>query len=71
MGVWCASASTGSARRSTYRDELPPRALPWPRVLRLLRSIDRTSPAGWRDLCSLHLIAYYGLRPSEVVALRP
>ena len=54
----------------TYRDELPPRALPWTTVLRLLRSIDRTSRAGWRDLCILHLIAYYGLRPSEVVALR-
>jgi integrase len=54
----------------TYRDELPPRALPWPSVLRLLRSIDRTSRAGWRDLCILHLIAYYGLRPSEVIALR-
>ena len=54
----------------TYRGELPPRALPWPSVLRLLRSIDRTSRAGWRDLCILHLVAYYGLRPSEVVALR-
>jgi integrase/recombinase XerD len=54
----------------TYRHELPPRALPWPIVLRLLRSIDRTSRAGWRDLCVLHLVAYYGLRPSEVVALR-
>lgn len=54
----------------TYRGELPPRALPWPRVLQLLRSIDRTSRTGWRDLCILHLIAYYGLRPGEVVALR-
>jgi integrase len=54
----------------TYRGELPPRALPWPTVLRLLRSIDRTSRAGWRDLCILHLIAYYGLRPCEVVGLR-
>ncbi len=27
----------------TYRDELPPRALPWPSVLKLLRSIDRAS----------------------------
>jgi site-specific recombinase XerD len=54
----------------TYRGELPPRALPWPSVLHLLRSIDRTSRAGWRDLCILHLIAYYGLRPSEVIALR-
>jgi len=54
----------------TYRDELPPRALPWPSVLRLLRSIDRTGRAGWRDLCILHLMAYYGLRPIEVVTLR-
>jgi len=54
----------------TYRDELPPRALPWSSVLKLLRSIDRASRNGWRDLCILHLIAYYGLRPSEVVALR-
>lgn len=54
----------------TYRGELPPRALPWPNVLRLLRSIGRTSRNGWRDLCILHLIAYYGLRPGEVVALR-
>jgi integrase/recombinase XerD len=54
----------------TYRGELPPRALPWPSVLRLLRSIDPASPADWRDLCILHLIAHYGLRPGEVVALR-
>jgi integrase len=54
----------------TYRGELPPRALPWPSVLRLLRSIDHRSRAGWRDLCILHLIAHYGLRPGEVVALR-
>jgi len=54
----------------TYRDELPPRAMPWDTVLALLASIDRDSRSGWRDLCILHLMAYYGLRPSEVVALR-
>jgi integrase/recombinase XerD len=54
----------------TYRGELPPRALPWPSVLQLLRSIECTDRTGWRDLCILHLIAYYGLRPGEVVALR-
>jgi integrase/recombinase XerD len=54
----------------TYRDELPPRALPWPSVLQLLRSIECTDRTGWRDLCILHLIAYYGLRPGEVVTLR-
>lgn len=53
----------------TYRGEQPPRAMPWPLVLRLLRSIDRTSKAGWRDYAILHLMAYYGLRPSGVVAL--
>jgi integrase/recombinase XerD len=53
-----------------YRGELPPRALPWASVLRLLRCIDRKSKGGWRDLCILHLIAYYGLRPGEVVGLR-
>ena len=54
----------------TYRDELPPRALPWPLVKKLLRSVDRSSKAGWRDLMILHLMAYYGLRPSEIAALR-
>jgi len=54
----------------TYRGELPPRAVPWPMVLRLLASIDRQSKAGWRDFCILHLVSHYGLRPSEVVALR-
>lgn len=54
----------------TYRGELPPRAVPWSTVQRLLASIDRQSKAGWRDYCILHLVAYYGLRPSEVVALR-
>jgi site-specific recombinase XerD len=54
----------------TYRDELPPRALPWPIVKKLLQSVDRSSRAGWRDYMVLHLMAYYGLRASEVAALR-
>lgn len=54
----------------TYRDELLPRALPWPFVKKLLRSVDRSSKAGWRDFMMLHLMAYYGLRPSEIAALR-
>ena len=53
----------------TYRGEQPPRAMPWPLVLGLLRSVDRSDPVGWRDHAMLHLMAYYGLRPSEVVAL--
>lgn len=54
----------------TYRAELPPKALPWSTVERLLASIDHQSKSGWRDHCLLHLLANYGLRPSEVVALR-
>ena len=53
----------------TYRGELPPRALPWRTVQALLASIDRAGKSGWRDYCILHLIAHYGLRPSEVVSL--
>lgn len=54
----------------TYQGEQPPKSLPWSTVRRLLASIDRRSTAGWRDLCILHLLAYYGLRPSEVAPLR-
>jgi integrase/recombinase XerD len=53
-----------------YRGELPPRALPWALVGRLLSSIDRTSRSGWRDYTMLHLMAYYGLRASEISDLR-
>lgn len=53
----------------TYRGELPPRALAWNLVQRLLRSVDRSSTAGWRDYAILHLMAYYGLRPSEIVTI--
>lgn len=49
--------------------ELLPRAAEWRTVRSLLASIDRTRRAGWRDYCILHLIAHYGLRPSEVVTL--
>ncbi|MCC6170440.1 MAG: tyrosine-type recombinase/integrase [Gammaproteobacteria bacterium] len=54
----------------TYRGELPPQALPWSTVTRLLASIDQRTALGRRDLCILHLIAYYGLRPCDVVGLR-
>lgn len=54
----------------TYRDELPPRAMPWESVQAMLAAIDPQSRCGRRDRCMLHLIAHYGLRPSEVVSLR-
>lgn len=53
-----------------YRGELPPRALSWKTVQAFLQSIDRKSTAGWRDHAILHLMAHYGLRPSEIAALR-
>ena len=49
-----------------FRGELPPRALDWPVIQRLLSSIDRTDRSGWRDFMMLHLMAHYGLRPGEV-----
>ena len=54
----------------TYRGELPPRALDWTTVQRLLASIRRRDPRGWRDYTVLHLMAHYGLRPSEIASLR-
>lgn len=53
-----------------FRDERPPRALPWSCIQRLLQSIDRHDRTGWRDFMLLHLMAHYGLRPGEVVRLR-
>ncbi len=53
-----------------YRGELPPKALDWGLVQALLSSIDRASRTGWRDYTILHLMAHYGLRPSEIVTLR-
>jgi site-specific recombinase XerD len=52
-----------------YRGEQLPRALPWETALALLCSIDRSTPKGRRDFAMLLLVATYGLRSSEVVAL--
>ena len=52
-----------------YRVERLPRALPWPQVQALLRSIDRSQLHGLRDYTMLFLMAALGLRSSEVVAL--
>jgi integrase/recombinase XerD len=52
-----------------YRLEQLPRALSWPTVTELLQSIDTASAIGLRDYAIFLLIATYGLRASEVVAL--
>lgn len=57
-------------RPRTYRGELLPRALNWSGIQTLLRSIDRDRGVGERDFAILHLMAHYGLRPSEIVILR-
>ena len=52
-----------------YRFEQLPRALPWDTVTALLKSIDQKSAMGLRDYAMFLLIATYGLRASEVVAM--
>jgi len=52
-----------------YRLEQLPRSLPWDTVHALLRTIDRTTPQGLRDYTMFSLIATYGLRACEIVAL--
>jgi len=52
-----------------YRGEKLPRALPWETVRALLNAIDRTTPMGLRDYAIFMLIATYGLRACEIVAL--
>ncbi|HTT20693.1 MAG TPA: tyrosine-type recombinase/integrase [Candidatus Sulfotelmatobacter sp.] len=52
-----------------YRLERLPRALPWTTVRALLRSMEKTSPMGLRDYAIFLLIATYGLRASEIVAI--
>jgi integrase/recombinase XerD len=53
-----------------YSGEQLPRSLPWETAQSLLASIDQTIPNGLRDYAMLLLIATYGLRVSEVVALK-
>lgn len=53
-----------------YSGERLPRVLTRNQVRAFLRSIDWKSPNGVRDFTILYLIAVYGLRRGEVVALR-
>lgn len=57
-------------RPMLFRDELLPRALPWPCIQRFLHSIDRRDRTGSRDFMLLHLMAHYGLRPGEITRLK-
>ena len=53
-----------------YRGEQLPRSLPWETVQAFLAAIDRATPMGRRDYAMFLLIATYGLRTSEIAALR-
>jgi integrase/recombinase XerD len=53
-----------------YRLEQLPRALSWETVQKFLDAIDRRSSIGRRDYAMFLLVATYGLRASEVVALK-
>ncbi len=56
-------------RPRVYKLEKLPRALRWKTVQALLRSIPKTTAKGRRDYTMLFLMAAYGLRTCEVVAL--
>ncbi len=53
-----------------YRDERPPRAIPWELAQALLKSISKRTRMGCRDHAMLYLMAYYGLRTGEVCNLK-
>ena len=52
-----------------YREEQLPGTLPWETVQTFLNSIDRSSLVGRRDFAMFLLMATYGLRASDIVAL--
>ena len=52
-----------------YREEKLPKSLQWETVQAFLQAIDRTTPSGIRDYAIFLLIATYGLRGCDVVAL--
>jgi integrase len=52
-----------------YRREKLPRALPWQTVQALLRSVNRNLASGKRDYAMFALMATYGLRSCDIVAL--
>jgi integrase/recombinase XerD len=53
-----------------YRGERLPRSLPWETVQAFLAAIDRSTAMGRRDYAMFLLVATYGLRTSEIAALR-
>jgi integrase/recombinase XerD len=52
-----------------FRDERPPRAVPWDLAQKLLQSIDRRTRMGSRDHAILYLMTHFGLRTGEITYL--
>jgi site-specific recombinase XerD len=52
-----------------FRDERPPRAVPWDLAQKLLKSIDRRTRMGSRDYAILYLMTHFGLRTGEITYL--
>jgi site-specific recombinase XerD len=52
-----------------YQQEQLPRSLPWETVRAFLNSIDRSNLCGLRDFTMFLMMAVYGLRASDIVAM--
>lgn len=70
QGVVAAGLETAIDTPRTYRGERLPRSLSWETVQSFLAGIDRSTSMGRRDYAMFLLITTYGLRTSEVAALR-
>lgn len=66
----CAPGLDDIDRPRRFRDEKPPRAIPWELALQLLASIDRDTRMGCRDHAMLYLMTHYGLRTGEAGGLQ-
>jgi len=62
--------SHAARRARQYRQTHLPDTLPADALERLLRAVDQSTPIGRRDYAVLLLAARYGLRPSDIRALR-
>jgi site-specific recombinase XerD len=69
-GVIPAGLESAVDTARTYRGERLPRSLPWSTIQSFLAAIDRSTSMGRRDYAMFLLITTYGLRTSEVAALR-
>jgi integrase/recombinase XerD len=69
-GIVAGGLETAIETPRTYRGERLPRSLPWATVQSFLGGIDRSTSMGRRDYAMFLLISTYGLRTSEIAALR-